>query len=76
MNFARFLEVNILSDCLYFFSMADRGLCLQKSRSEPAMSSEWHIGSGSGIRYEHLVLLSLCNVFEDVWQADVAIDLR
>ncbi|RDB19892.1 hypothetical protein Hypma_013120 [Hypsizygus marmoreus] len=48
---------------------------IEKNRSETARSSEWHIGP-NGIRFEHLVLISLCNVFEDVWQADVAVDLR
>ncbi|KAF8073326.1 hypothetical protein FPV67DRAFT_1446310 [Lyophyllum atratum] len=48
---------------------------IEKTRSEPARSSDWHLGP-SGIRYEHMVLVALCNVFEDVWQADVAVDLR
>ncbi|KAG6908353.1 hypothetical protein DXG01_005171 [Tephrocybe rancida] len=38
-------------------------------------AAEWDLAS-SGIRFGHLVLLALVNVFEDVWQADVAIDLR
>ncbi|KAF9463659.1 hypothetical protein BDZ94DRAFT_1163524 [Collybia nuda] len=48
---------------------------VEKTRTEPARSSEWHLGP-SGIRFEHLILVSLSNVFEDVWQADVAVDLR
>ncbi|GLB34426.1 hypothetical protein LshimejAT787_0113100 [Lyophyllum shimeji] len=48
---------------------------IEKTRSEAARASEWQIGP-SCIRYEHLVLIGLCNVFEDVWQADVAVDLR
>ncbi|RDB28050.1 hypothetical protein Hypma_002198 [Hypsizygus marmoreus] len=48
---------------------------MEKSRNERAMSPEWQIGI-SGIRFEHVILLSLRNVFEDVWQADVAVDLR
>ncbi|KAF5385125.1 hypothetical protein D9615_000893 [Tricholomella constricta] len=48
---------------------------IERARSESATSSEWHLGA-NGIRFEHLVLLSLRNVFDNAWQADVAIDLR
>lgn len=48
---------------------------LEKARSEAGRPSEWHLAT-SGIRFQHLFLVALCNVFEDVWQADVAVDLR
>ncbi|KAG6845549.1 hypothetical protein H0H87_007793 [Tephrocybe sp. NHM501043] len=48
---------------------------VEKTRSEPSRIAEWNLSS-SGIRFEHLILISLVNVFEDVWQADVAVDLR
>ncbi|GAW10425.1 hypothetical protein F5879DRAFT_983609 [Lentinula edodes] len=40
--------------------------------STPAM--EWHIGP-MGISFDKLVLVSISNVFEDAWQADVAVDI-
>ena len=42
---------------------------------EAGKPSEWNLAT-SGIRFQHLFLVSLCNVFEDVWQADIAVDLR
>ncbi|KAG6917559.1 hypothetical protein DXG01_002028 [Tephrocybe rancida] len=48
---------------------------VEKTRTESSRSAEWNLNS-SGIRFEHLVLVALVNVFEDVWQADVAVDLR
>ncbi|KAG6873080.1 hypothetical protein C0995_003124 [Termitomyces sp. Mi166 len=48
---------------------------VEKTRKEPCRSSEWNLTS-SGIRFEHLVLVALVNVWDGVWQADVAIDLR
>ncbi|KAG6878802.1 hypothetical protein C0992_007646 [Termitomyces sp. T32_za158] len=48
---------------------------VEKTRSEPSRSSEWNLTS-SGIRFEHLVLVALVNVWDGVWQADVAVDLR
>jgi hypothetical protein len=35
---------------------------------------DWMI-SPACVRFEHLYLLSLQNTFEDVWQADIALDL-
>ncbi|TFK33278.1 hypothetical protein BDQ12DRAFT_658156 [Crucibulum laeve] len=48
---------------------------LEKIRGEVTTAPEWRISS-NGIRFDHVVLVGLHNVFEDVWQADVAIDLR
>ncbi|KAF9463662.1 hypothetical protein BDZ94DRAFT_1308568 [Collybia nuda] len=48
---------------------------VEKTRSQPSRSPEWHL-SPTGIRFDQLVLVSMYNVFEDVWQADVAVDLR
>ncbi|KAG6897500.1 hypothetical protein C0992_000930 [Termitomyces sp. T32_za158] len=48
---------------------------VEKTRNEPSRSSQWNLTS-SGIRFEHLVLVALVNVWEGVWQADVAVDLR
>ncbi|EAU82744.2 hypothetical protein CC1G_10649 [Coprinopsis cinerea okayama7 len=45
------------------------------ARTERPDVSEYAIGPG-GIQFEHLVLVGIHNVFEDVWQADVAIDRR
>ncbi|KAG6829423.1 hypothetical protein H0H92_004569 [Tricholoma furcatifolium] len=46
----------------------------ERARKEYCRSTEWSLVS-SGIRFEQLVLLSLFNVCEDIWQADVAINL-
>jgi hypothetical protein len=51
----------------------DVDLTVQKARSEHSRAPEWHLGP-SGIRLEHLFLVSLVNVFEDAWQADIAVD--
>ncbi|KAG6894897.1 hypothetical protein C0992_004055 [Termitomyces sp. T32_za158] len=46
---------------------------MEKARNEPSTSSEWNLHS-SGIRFEHLVLVAITNVWEGVWQADVVVD--
>ncbi|KAG5730979.1 hypothetical protein E4T56_gene4013 [Termitomyces sp. T112] len=48
---------------------------VEKTRLEPSTPNEWNLTS-SGIRFEHLVLVALVNVFDNVWLADVAVDLR
>ncbi|TFK24495.1 hypothetical protein FA15DRAFT_592283 [Coprinopsis marcescibilis] len=48
---------------------------VELARSQSPTAGEYIIAPG-GIQYEHLVLVGLHNVFEDVWQADVAIDRR
>ncbi|KAG6916458.1 hypothetical protein DXG01_006725 [Tephrocybe rancida] len=48
---------------------------VERARTEPSKSSEWNLSS-SGIRFEHLVLVALVNVSDDIWQAEVAVDLR
>ncbi|KAG6830418.1 hypothetical protein H0H87_008166 [Tephrocybe sp. NHM501043] len=47
---------------------------VEKMRSEPSQS-QWNLNI-SGIRFEHLVLVGLVNVWDGVWQAEVAVDLR
>ncbi|KAF8060682.1 hypothetical protein FPV67DRAFT_1423342 [Lyophyllum atratum] len=46
---------------------------VERMYPERATCSEWYLGA-NGIRFEHLILLSFKNVFENVWQADVAVD--
>lgn len=72
-NFSYFLEVG-LTYVLVNLTLSWTYLW-QKARSEAGRPSEWHLAT-SGIRFQHLFLVALCNVFEDVWQADVAVDLR
>lgn len=48
---------------------------VEATRPEQSRCPEWHLGI-RGIRFEQLILLSLKNVFGDVWQADVAVDFR
>ena len=45
------------------------------NRGQTSSSPHDQIGP-TGIKFEHLVLVGLHNVFEDSWQADVAVDLR
>ncbi|EAU82643.2 hypothetical protein CC1G_07925 [Coprinopsis cinerea okayama7 len=45
------------------------------ARNERPDAVEYAI-SPAGIQFEHLVLVGFHNTFEDVWQADVAIDRR
>ncbi|KAJ7908958.1 hypothetical protein B0H13DRAFT_1715080 [Mycena leptocephala] len=47
---------------------------VEKSQYETASSRDWMI-SPSCVRFEHLFLISLQNTFDDVWQADVALDV-
>ncbi|KAF9002283.1 hypothetical protein BDQ17DRAFT_1483524 [Cyathus striatus] len=49
---------------------------LDKTRTTQASSSKWLIGVNGGIRYEHLILIGIYNIYEDVWQADFAVDIR
>ncbi|KAG6907989.1 hypothetical protein DXG01_006645 [Tephrocybe rancida] len=48
---------------------------VEKTRSKLSSSQKWNLTS-SGIRFEHLVLVALVNVWEGTWQAEVAVDLR
>ncbi|EDR16178.1 uncharacterized protein LACBIDRAFT_321426 [Laccaria bicolor S238N-H82] len=48
---------------------------IEMTRNERSTCSDYKIGT-SGILFEHLVLVGLHNVFEDAWQADVAVDRR
>jgi len=45
------------------------------NRGQTPSSADNHIGP-NGIKFEHLILVGLHNVFEESWQADVAVDLR
>ncbi|TFK24498.1 hypothetical protein FA15DRAFT_680663 [Coprinopsis marcescibilis] len=48
---------------------------MEIARTQSPTAAEYVIAPGA-IQYEHLVLVGLHNVFEDVWQADIAIDRR
>ncbi|KAG5637803.1 hypothetical protein H0H81_003135 [Sphagnurus paluster] len=76
-DWARSIEVNTTSGPITRAQLAviisqNFARFIEKNRSEPSRSSDWHMGP-SGIRYEHLFLMALRNVFEDVWQADVIV---
>ena len=75
MNFGRFMEVSIDARWIGAIALLMSILISQKARSEYSTSPDYQMGS-TGIRFEHVILVSLCNVFEDIWQADVAVDLR
>ncbi|KAK7050228.1 hypothetical protein R3P38DRAFT_2503309 [Favolaschia claudopus] len=47
---------------------------VEKSQYETPSSRDWMVAP-SCVRFEHLHLISLHNTFEDVWQADVALDV-
>ncbi|KAF8190930.1 hypothetical protein K438DRAFT_1762865 [Mycena galopus ATCC 62051] len=47
---------------------------VEKSQYETPSGRDWMI-SPSCVRFEYLYLISLPNTSEDVWQADVALDL-
>ncbi|KAJ7622573.1 hypothetical protein DFH06DRAFT_1105121 [Mycena polygramma] len=47
---------------------------IEKCQSETPSSRDLMFAANC-VRFEHLFLLSLQNTFEDVWQADVALDL-
>ncbi|KAF7362726.1 hypothetical protein MVEN_00621900 [Mycena venus] len=47
---------------------------VEKSQYETPTSRDWMVAP-SCVRFEHLYLISLHNTFEDVWQAEVALDL-
>ncbi|KAJ7108183.1 hypothetical protein C8R44DRAFT_636755 [Mycena epipterygia] len=59
------LAVQIASNFARFF---------EKSQYETANPRDWVVGP-TCVRFEHLFLISLQNTFEDVWQADIALDL-
>ncbi|KAJ8081413.1 hypothetical protein PM082_007255 [Marasmius tenuissimus] len=46
---------------------------LEKVQYEATRDIQWRIGPG-GVKFEQIVLLSLVNVFENAWQAEVAIE--
>ncbi|KAJ8081411.1 hypothetical protein PM082_007252 [Marasmius tenuissimus] len=49
---------------------------IEKNQYEATREIQWRLGPGGGIQFDHIVLLSLTNVFEDAWQADVAVEFR
>ncbi|KAJ7093373.1 hypothetical protein B0H15DRAFT_776757 [Mycena belliarum] len=59
------LAVHIASNFAHFF---------EKAVYETATAPDWMI-SPNCVRFEHLYLISLQNTFEDIWQADIALDL-
>ncbi|KAJ7057563.1 hypothetical protein C8F01DRAFT_1086060 [Mycena amicta] len=46
----------------------------EKTQYEQPTSREWMVSPGC-VQFKHLFLISLINTFEDVWQADVALDV-
>ncbi|KAJ6493201.1 hypothetical protein C8R45DRAFT_1095715 [Mycena sanguinolenta] len=46
----------------------------EKTEYETPTSRDWMV-SPSCVRFEHLFLVSLHNTFENVWQADIALDI-
>ncbi|KAF9259211.1 hypothetical protein L218DRAFT_1059804 [Marasmius fiardii PR-910] len=48
---------------------------IEKTQYEATRDINWRLGP-DGIRYEHLILLSLNNIYENAWQAEVAIEFR
>ncbi|KAJ7614488.1 hypothetical protein FB45DRAFT_758654 [Roridomyces roridus] len=48
----------------------------EKSAYETPSSATHYLISPAGVRFEHLYLVSLTNTIDNVWQADVALDLR
>ncbi|KAJ7149285.1 hypothetical protein C8R43DRAFT_888156 [Mycena crocata] len=58
------LGVQIASNFSRFF---------EKTQYETPKSTDWMVAP-TCVRFEHLVLVSLQNTFEDVWQADVILD--
>ncbi|KAJ7069189.1 hypothetical protein C8F01DRAFT_1207068 [Mycena amicta] len=46
----------------------------EKTQYEQPTTPEWMI-SPSCVQFKHIYLISLINTFEDVWQADVALDV-
>ncbi|KAF7288930.1 hypothetical protein MIND_01409300 [Mycena indigotica] len=46
----------------------------EKTQYEQPTSPEWMI-SPACVQFKHMYLVSLVNTFEDVWQADVALDV-
>ncbi|KAL0567478.1 hypothetical protein V5O48_014513 [Marasmius crinis-equi] len=47
----------------------------EKVQYEATRDVRWRIGP-SGIKFEHIILLSLVNVFDNAWQAEVAVNFR
>ncbi|KAK7060044.1 hypothetical protein R3P38DRAFT_2495973 [Favolaschia claudopus] len=47
---------------------------IEKAQYETPSDRSWMV-SPNCVRFEHLILISLQNTFEDVWQADVALDI-
>ncbi|KAK6980897.1 hypothetical protein R3P38DRAFT_2579323 [Favolaschia claudopus] len=47
---------------------------VEKAQYETPSDRSWMV-SPNCVRFEHLILISLQNTFEDVWQADVALDI-
>ncbi|KAJ8087107.1 hypothetical protein PM082_005935 [Marasmius tenuissimus] len=48
---------------------------VEKTQFEATTNIDWRLGP-AGITFDHITLLSLRNVFEDAWQAEVAVDLH
>ncbi|KAG7094520.1 hypothetical protein E1B28_005351 [Marasmius oreades] len=48
---------------------------IEKSQYEATTDIKWRLGPG-GVQFEHILLVSMYNVFECVWQAEVVVDFR
>ncbi|KAJ7487367.1 hypothetical protein B0H11DRAFT_2157182 [Mycena galericulata] len=68
------VEGNITRAALGFQIASNFARFFEKSQYETPTSKEWMI-SPNCVRFEHLFLVSFRNTFQDVWQADIALDL-
>ncbi|KAK1215542.1 hypothetical protein PQX77_021844 [Marasmius sp. AFHP31] len=48
---------------------------IEKNKNQATKNPDWRLGSG-GFCLDHIILLSVYNVCEDAWQAEVAIDFE
>ncbi|KAL0064954.1 hypothetical protein AAF712_008076 [Marasmius tenuissimus] len=48
---------------------------IEKTQYQSTRSPDWRLGAG-GFSLDHIMLLSVCNVGGDEWQAEVAIDFK
>ncbi|KAJ7433133.1 hypothetical protein B0H11DRAFT_1834207 [Mycena galericulata] len=68
------VDGNITRAAMGFQVASNFARYFEKGQYETPTSREWMI-TPSCVRFEHLFLLSFRNIFEDVWQAEVALDL-
>ncbi|KAJ7719342.1 hypothetical protein DFH07DRAFT_761170 [Mycena maculata] len=68
------VDGNITRAALAFQIASNFARFVEKSQYETPTATDWMI-SPTCVRFEHLFLVSLRNTFENVWQADVALDV-